>query len=61
MQSMPAKSRSTAPRLDQPIGEKQMDEMFRHQVNEGIKRGKPTVGAREEAIARFESQMKGHK
>jgi hypothetical protein len=57
MRQMPAKSRSTAPTGPDILGEKQMDEMFRHQVNEGIRRNKPTVGAREETIAKFENEF----
>jgi hypothetical protein len=55
--NMPAKSRSIAPRNDQPIGVTQMDAMFEHQVQEGIRRNKPTVSAHEEMAVKFKNEM----
>lgn len=55
-QPMPAKSRSTAPRVS-PVSEPEMDAMREHQIDEGIKRGKPTVGFAEEAHRKFHIMM----
>lgn len=54
---MAAKDRSTKPRLDQPIGEKEMDKMFSDQVREGIKRDKPTTSFSNVMHEKFKMEM----
>lgn len=57
-QTRPAKARSTQTKFPTHMGEKDVDAMRDHQVMEGIKREKPTVGAHETMHRMFEEEMK---